>query len=80
MKVKFAKWGNSIALQIPSEMAEALAITFGSSANINVTRGKLIITPQQDVYLLDELLAALTEENLHQEASTGNSMRVEMID
>jgi antitoxin MazE len=80
MEIQFAKWGNSVALRVPSKVAEALAIAPGSVADLDVKRDKLIITPRQHAYQLDDLLAGITAKNLHQETSSGAAVGAEVVD
>ena len=80
MEVQFAKWGNSIALRVPSKVAEALEISPGSVADLDLKRDKLIITPRQNTYQLEDLLAGITAKNLHQEVSSGAAVGAEVID
>ncbi len=75
MVVQFAKWGNSIALRIPAAYAKDLGATDGKSANIAVLDGKLVVTPiDVSVYDLAELVAGITEENLHGETLTADAV------
>ena len=48
----------------------------GMSADISVQNGLLVIKPMNDAprYVLSELLAAITEENLHGEVDTGHAV------
>jgi len=80
MEVQFAKWGNSVALRVPSKVAETLGIAPGSVAELSLKRDKLIITPRQHAYQLDDLLAGITAKNLHQETDTGSAVGAEVID
>ena len=80
MEVQFAKWGNSVALRVPSKVAEALAISPGSLADLDLKQDKLIITPRQHAYQLEDLLSGITSKNLHQETSTGSVVGAEVID
>jgi len=80
MEVQFAKWGNSIALRVPSKVAESLGIVPGSVASLDLKRDKLIITPQRHRYQLDDLLAGITSKNLPQETDTGAAVGAEVID
>ncbi|MCK1274785.1 AbrB/MazE/SpoVT family DNA-binding domain-containing protein [Bradyrhizobium sp. 61] len=71
MNVRFSKWGNSIALRIPTGFARDLHVFDGKGADIQVKGGSLVVTPVEGpVYTLDELLAGITEENLHGEVGT----------
>ncbi len=80
MEIQFAKWGNSIALRVPSKVAEALAIAPGSKAELDLKRDKLIITPRHNTYQLNDLLAGITTKNVHQEVSSGAAVGAEVID
>ncbi len=80
MEIQFAKWGNSVALRVPSKVAEALGITPGSVAELALKRDKLIITPRRHAYQLDDLLSGITAKNLHQETDTGAAVGAEVID
>ena len=80
MEIQFAKWGNSVALRVPSKVAEALGITPGSVAELALKRDKLIITPRRHAYQLDDLLSGITSKNLHQEIDTGAAVGAEVID
>ncbi len=80
MEVQFAKWGNSVALRVPSKVAETLGIVPGSVARLDLKRDKLIITPQQHSYQLDQLLSEITPKNLHPEAGVGFAIGAEACD
>ncbi|NBJ13811.1 AbrB/MazE/SpoVT family DNA-binding domain-containing protein [Microvirga arsenatis] len=73
MRVHFAQWGNSLALRIPHAFAQELDAAPGRPAEVTILDGRLIVAPVQDVpvYSLDELLAGMTEDNLHGEVSMG---------
>jgi antitoxin MazE len=75
MVVQFARWGNSIALRIPMAYAKDIGAAEGRCADISLRDGKLIITPVEcPVYDLSELVAGITDENLHVETSTGSAV------
>lgn len=72
MNAHFSKWGNSLALRIPSGLARELEVFDGKAADIQVRDGSLVVTPLEGpVYSLDELLDGMTAENLDGEISTG---------
>jgi antitoxin MazE len=72
MKTRIQKWGNSLALRIPKTFANEAGLDQESSVEISVERGKLIIVPSaKPTFTLKQLLAQVTEENLHQETDTG---------
>ncbi len=71
MLVKVQKWGNSVALRIPKSFAKETLIESGSSVDLSIQDGKLVIEPvKQESYDLKELLSEVKETNLHQEYFT----------
>jgi len=69
---KVQKWGNSLGLRIPKSFAQEASVEEGSAVDLSVSDGQLVIRPvRQERYELQKLLAAVTEENLHSEVSTG---------
>jgi antitoxin MazE len=69
---KVQKWGNSLGLRIPKSFAQEASVAEGSAVDLSVSDGQLVIRPvRQERYELQKLLAAVTEENLHSEISTG---------
>jgi antitoxin MazE len=75
MNAQFSKWGNSLAVRIPSGLVKELEVFEGKAADIRVKDGSLVVTPlERPVYTLDELLAGITEENLHVEISTHSAV------
>ncbi len=73
MIVQFSKWGNSLALRIPAHAMRDIGAMDGTEANLIVEEGKLIVTPiaKKRRHNLDELLARVTQENLHDEIFNG---------
>jgi antitoxin MazE len=63
------KWGNSLALRIPSHMAQQLHITENSQVECSILDGNLIVKPVvvEKKFALDQLLQGITEQNRHDE-------------
>jgi antitoxin MazE len=74
MRVCIQKWGNSLALRIPKSLAEDSGVQSGSVVELRVVRGKLVATPVQRGYELEELLSCITKTNLHGEVSSGEAV------
>lgn len=68
METKVQKWGNSLALRIPKSFAQQTHLEADALVDVSLVEGKLVITPitTKDA-LLEQLLALVTEDNLHQE-------------
>ncbi len=78
MKVQIQKWGNSLALRIPKSFAIESNIEQGSTVEISLENGRIIVFPvAEPEFSLDELLSKVTPENLHGEVDTGNSVGLE---
>jgi len=72
MLTKIQKWGNSLALRIPKAFAVEAQLENNSFVEISMVKGKIIVTPVPTPgWTLDELLAGVTNDNLHCEVDTG---------
>ena len=72
MLTKVQKWGNSLALRISKAFAIDAQLENDSLVEINIVKGKIIITPiPAPGWTLEELLAGITKDNLHREVNTG---------
>ena len=72
MKARVQKWGNSLALRIPKTFASEVGLDSNSPVEMSLRDGKLIVVPvDKPKFTLKELLAKVTEENLHDEVDTG---------
>ena len=72
MRTRVQRWGNSLAVRIPKSFAAELRLDHDSEVDLTLVDGKLAVMPvQSPAFTLDELLAGVTESNLHQEVDTG---------
>ncbi|NLL89695.1 MAG: AbrB/MazE/SpoVT family DNA-binding domain-containing protein [Dehalococcoidales bacterium] len=73
------KWGNSLALRIPSAFAKEIGLQNETSVDLKQVEGKLVITPLAETdTALEKLLANITEENRHSEIDTGYAVGKEI--
>jgi antitoxin MazE len=72
MRTRIQKWGNSLALRIPKAFAAEAHLQVDTLVEISVEDGKLVMTPVGPV--LADLLAGVTEDNIHREVDTGPAM------
>lgn len=78
MRVRVQKWGNSLALRIPSSFAAETGLQTGSEVDFTVEGGRLVIAPvAAPKYRLNDLLAGMTPENIHGEIDTGPAVGAE---
>ena len=72
METRVQKWGNSLAVRIPKPIAAQLGLANHSSVKFSLRGTELVITPVKRPNLkLSDLLAGVTEDNLHGEIDTG---------
>lgn len=72
MVATIAKWGNSLAIRIPQNLAKEINLAEGSEVQLVLIDGKLTIEPiTRRRYSLEELIEAITPENVHTEIDTG---------
>lgn len=70
--VKVQKWGNSLGLRIPINLAQQINIKEGTEVVVSVDSNQtLLIKPVVKKPTLEELLAKITPENRHQEVDFG---------
>lgn len=78
MRATVRKWGNSLALRIPTGLAEDARLSDGVEVEIAVDAGRLVIEPVADREpALEDLLAGITPENLHGEQFADSSRGAE---
>ncbi|HMR99886.1 MAG TPA: AbrB/MazE/SpoVT family DNA-binding domain-containing protein [Anaerolineales bacterium] len=72
MLTKIQKWGNSLALRIPKTFALDANLENDSTVEISLVDGKIVVKPiSAPQWTLDELLAGINNNNLHQEVDSG---------
>ncbi|MEV2556742.1 AbrB/MazE/SpoVT family DNA-binding domain-containing protein [Paenibacillus larvae] len=71
MSTIVSKWGNSLAIRIPSNLVESLNIKEGSEVELSIMDSTLTIKPKKRKPTLEELLAKITDGNHHEEIDFG---------
>ena len=75
MHAKIQKWGNSLALRIPTAFARDTHLTSGSEVDLSIHDGKILIDPAPEPdYSLSALLKGVTDENRHTEVDPGEAV------
>ena len=64
MRTKIQKWGDSLAICIPKELAEEAGLEIGQSVEMRLVNGELRIkrARKRKRYDLDELLASVPDD------------------
>lgn len=72
MSTTVQKWGNSLGIRIPSQIAEKISVRQGSEVELIVGEDyTLIVKPKKKRMTLEELLAQCKPENRHDEVDFG---------
>ncbi len=66
MQVQVARWGNSLGLRIPKDIAAQVGLREGVRVEIAAEEGRIIISPVRRRYVLAELLEGMTPEAMHE--------------
>jgi antitoxin MazE len=73
------KWGNSLAIRLPQSLLAQLNLQIDGEVEISLEEGRLILSPvKKPSYTLDELLAQITPEILHNEIDFGKPVGKEV--
>jgi antitoxin MazE len=79
METRVQKWGNSLALRIPKALADEVGLKNNVPVQLSLQDKKLIIELTiPSTFDLDEMLARVTDQNLHSEVDTGPAVGVEI--
>lgn len=73
-----AKWGNSLAIRIPKNIADQINLKEGASISIDVTDNNIVITPKRKKYTLEELLAGSSSNDFDGEFDWGEPVGEEL--
>jgi antitoxin MazE len=80
VRVLIKKWGNSASVRIPASVMEAANVSLDQAVDVREERGRIVIepvrTPQFD---LDQLVAAITPGNRHDETDAGRPVGKEIL-
>jgi len=72
MQTRIQKWGNSLGLRIPKAFAAEARVEEGSTVDLSVENGSLLVRPLRvRKYAVGQLLEKVTRRNLHGEIPTG---------
>lgn len=71
METRVQNWGDSLAVRIPKPIADQMGLEPNSPVKLSLRDMELVITPVRPPDLkLEDLLAQVTEDNLHGEVDT----------
>ncbi len=79
MSSQLVKWGDSLAVQIPKELAERAQLHEGDPLDLSLNEeGAVVIRPIVRKQHLDQLIDQITPQNQHHETDWGEPMGKEI--
>lgn len=79
-KAQLAKWGNSLAVRIPKDVAERAHLREGDPIVIEALKGRIELRPAERIPTLEELVAQITPENRYDETHWGPDLGKEIVE
>jgi antitoxin MazE len=80
MRTRVAKWGNSLAVRLPRDIAERIRLEVGTPVEIEVEGDTLVLRQAGPRYALAELMAGMTPDSMHEAFDWGADLGREQID
>ena len=62
IQLELKKWGNSLGLRIPYQIADSLNIAENNKVNLTVEGDRIILEPEKSQPNLDEILDSIPED------------------
>lgn len=78
MDTRVQRWGNSLALRIPQAFAVQAKVAEGTAVDIAIEDNRLVVTPVQHRYRLEDLLKRIDRRKRHPEVRTGAAVGKEV--
>ncbi|MEQ9641865.1 MAG: AbrB/MazE/SpoVT family DNA-binding domain-containing protein [Alphaproteobacteria bacterium] len=66
MHMHITRWGNSLGVRIPKDLARQLGIAEGAVVEVTAEDDRLILQLAKPTYRLEELLEGVTPEAMHE--------------
>lgn len=79
-KAQLAKWGNSLAVRIPKDVAERARLKEGDAVEIKAAKGKIEVRRADRIPTLEELVAQITPDNRYPETEWGPDVGRETVE
>ncbi|HSK38772.1 MAG TPA: AbrB/MazE/SpoVT family DNA-binding domain-containing protein [Arenibaculum sp.] len=80
MQVHLARWGNSLGIRIPKDIAGRFGLTEGARVDIDAEEDRIVISVTRPRYSLHELLAGMTPEAMREAFDWGPERGREVVE
>jgi antitoxin MazE len=66
MQVQVNRWGDSLGVRIPKDIADRVGLRAGARVEIESREDRIVIAPAISRYTLEDLLSGMTPEAMHE--------------
>src|SRR5277367_4661487 len=80
VQVQVARWGNSLGLRIPKDIARQAGLREGARVVVEAEGDRIIISPARPRYVLADLLQGMTPEAIRQAFDWGPDKGREIVE
>ena len=80
MQVSVARWGNSLGLRIPKDIAEQAGLHAGSRVEVMAENGRVVVSPARPKYVLVDLLKDMTPDAMREAFDWGPDVGREIVE
>jgi len=79
MQVQLARWGNSLGVRIPKDIAGKLGLSEGARVEMEADGNRIVIQIDRPRYDLSELLVGMTPNAMHEAFDWGEDVGREEV-
>jgi antitoxin MazE len=80
MQVQVARWGNSLGLRIPKDVALRVGLRAGARVEIEAEGDRIVISPARRRYVLADLLEGMTPQAMREAFDWGPDKGREIVE
>lgn len=80
MQVRLTKWGNSPGLRIPNNIASRFRLAYGMQVDVRAEGKRIVVSVDRPRYRLEDLLAGMTPEAMHEAFDWGPDVGREAVE
>jgi antitoxin MazE len=80
MRAQVTRWGNSLGVRVPKEIATQVGLKAGTRVEITAEDGRIIVSVARPIYSLDELLVGMTPSAMHKAYDWGPDLGREDVE
>jgi antitoxin MazE len=80
MQVQLTRWGNSLGMRIPKDLAARLGLAEGAQVEVEAEGDRLVVSAARPRYRLEDLISDLDHDSLRDAFDWGPDQGRETID